>query len=1161
MRTYLMIFAFLLCSLSLFSQPDKQISIQGLLNNPSGIPLADGNYEITFRIYDQEIDGTLMWNETQTISVVNGYFSAMLGIEEALSVDFSNQYWISIDIDGEGELDARIKLSVSPYAIYAMTIADNSVNSSKIVDGSIEPEDLGQMDATEGEALIWNGTDWEPQSVLQEETDPIYSSDPASSITDTDINNWDNAYGWGDHSTAGYIESGDAAGGDLTGTYPNPQISDGAVQGNDIDQMSATTGQVLKWNGVQWAPGVDVGGGEGDDWGSQVVQTDATLDGSGITGDELGIARQGATTGQVMTWDGSAWGPDDIAAGDETDPIFSASPSSSITNTNITNWNTAYAWSDHSAAGYLTSESDPVYLASPASGISNTNITNWNTAYAWGDHSTEGYLTTESDPVYLASPSSGISNTNITNWNTAYGWGDHAIAGYIDNGDAAGGDLTGTYPNPELDDNTVNSDKIVDGTLSLSDFAQNGASSGETFIWDGSEWTTGSVSSLELPYDGTVNSASAPAFSVTQTNANHSAIRGTNSNHNYLGELGYSGWGLWEAPAGVYGENTDGTSCGVLASQLDGVFGYSNQSGGYSVYGQSGISAKGGIYGVCYNTTTPTSSNYQTCYAGALGRHTDGNYGFLGNKSYGVYGHNEDGHYGAIGASIYGIIGFHNSGHWGALGGSGFGTSGTYGSNSGYLGTPFAGAEGTSTTGYGVYGEYENGTSGVSSDDYIGMLGYTGDQTGTRKAGVYGEDKTTTNYGSLGTTDYGVVGHNESGTSGFLASQQWGVYGFSNILAGYGVYGVSSGSYGYGVYAVGGSSTKGGMYGNCSNVTTPTSSNYLTCYAGALGRHSEGNYGFLGNANYGVYGRNENGTYGYIGSIYDGVYGYSNVAYGYGVSGYSAAESGRGVQGYSTGLYSYGVSGSGASSTRGGVFGYCSNTTAPTSSDYETCYAGVIGRQTSGNYGFLGNKSYGVYGRYEDGSSDNYGWIGSSNFAVYGYASEAGEYAGYFNQDVYIVDDCSADDFINVSDSRLKDNQKPIEYGLKEVLLLRPKSYFVHLAELDEEDASFNILDEGENDIGLIAQEVYDVLPEVVFKPEDESKALWGINYGSIVPVLIKAIQEQNETIEDQSGTIQNQNNQIESLNTELEQLKIRMKCLEDIVKKMNINDLDVGVK
>ncbi len=98
-------------------------------------------------------------------------------------------------------------------------------------------------------------------------------------------------------------------------------------------------------------------------------------------------------------------------------------------------WNTAYGWGDHAAAGYMSSytETDPVFGVSPAAGITGTQIANWDTAYGWGDHSTVGYLTsyTETDPVFGASTAFGIDGTDVSEWNTAYGWGDHATAGYL----------------------------------------------------------------------------------------------------------------------------------------------------------------------------------------------------------------------------------------------------------------------------------------------------------------------------------------------------------------------------------------------------------------------------------------------------------------------------------------------------------------------------------------------------------------------------------------------------------------------------------------------------------------------------------------------------------------------------------------------------------
>lgn len=49
--------------------------------------------------------------------------------------------------------------------------------------------------------------------------------------------------------------------------------------------------------------------GGGDNWGTQTAITDATLAGNGTTASPLKVAQQAATTGQVLKWTGATWAP------------------------------------------------------------------------------------------------------------------------------------------------------------------------------------------------------------------------------------------------------------------------------------------------------------------------------------------------------------------------------------------------------------------------------------------------------------------------------------------------------------------------------------------------------------------------------------------------------------------------------------------------------------------------------------------------------------------------------------------------------------------------------------------------------------------------------------------------------------------------------------
>jgi len=77
-------------------------------------------------------------------------------------------------------------------------------------------------------------------------------------------------------------------------------------------------------------------------------------------------------------------------------------------------------------AGYLTAESDPIFSASPSFGIDSVNISNWNEAYGWGDHSKAGYITD-------APSDNKIYGRKNNSWvETGAGSNDHSLLSNLD---------------------------------------------------------------------------------------------------------------------------------------------------------------------------------------------------------------------------------------------------------------------------------------------------------------------------------------------------------------------------------------------------------------------------------------------------------------------------------------------------------------------------------------------------------------------------------------------------------------------------------------------------------------------------------------------------------------------------------------------------------
>lgn len=97
------------------------------------------------------------------------------------------------------------------------------------------------------------------------------------------------------------------------------------------------------------------------------------------------------------------------------------------------------------------------------------------------------------------------------------------------------------------------------------------------------------------------------------------------------------------------------------------------------------------------------------------------------------------------------------------------------------------------------------------------------------------------------------------------------------------------------------------------------------------------------------------------------------------------------------------------------------------------------------------------------------------------------------------------------SDERLKTDIQEVPYGLSSVLALSPKKFKYKQTEKEA--------------LGFIAQEVLQVIPEVVDVPKDEESML-GIEYASLVPVLVAAIKEQQAQIQELRAELEALRNQ-----------------------------------
>ena len=151
--------------------------------------------------------------------------------------------------------------------------------------------------------------------------------------------------------------------------------------------------------------------------------------------------------------------------------------------------------------------------------------------------------------------------------------------------------------------------------------------------------------------------------------------------------------------------------------------------------------------------------------------------------------------------------------------------------------------------------------------------------------------------------------------------------------------------------------------------------------------------------------------------------------------------------------------------------------------------------------------------------TSNSSFINNATYDPYGLIVANG-LGAYFDGDIHLTGSQTGP-----SDKKLKTNIQNIGYSLTHLLKLRP--------------VQFNWKDPNKSQkkqLGLVAQEVEPVIPEVISDVNDTKS----ISYQSLIPILIKSIQELNATIEKCNKTIQTQGTKIEQLTSRIQKLETK---------------------
>jgi len=269
LKPYFILFNFFLFGY-LFGQTPEKMTYQAVVRNSTNGLVSNHAVGTQISILQGSATGTAVYVETHTTSTnTNGLMTLEIGNGTVISGNLSTinwtngPYFLKTEIDPNGGTNYSItgvsQLLSVPFALHAKTAETLS-----------------------------NGIT---------ETDPLFITSPSFGISGTNITNWNNAFGWGNHATAGYL---------MSFTETDPIWTAVSTNYYTINNMQNSGGSQLHFDNLTNKP--------------------TTLLGYGIT-----------------------------------NAMSTSHPANEITELNKTYWNLAFSWGNHANAGYLTNftENDP----------------------------------------------------------------------------------------------------------------------------------------------------------------------------------------------------------------------------------------------------------------------------------------------------------------------------------------------------------------------------------------------------------------------------------------------------------------------------------------------------------------------------------------------------------------------------------------------------------------------------------------------------------------------------------------------------------------------------------------------------------------------------------------------------------------------------------